>query len=50
MTRDLDDHVQLDSVSLDSMETGTELDTRNQLVLAVLGIAIPVVLLIWGWL
>ena len=49
MTGDLDDHVQLDAAALDAMETGGELDTRSQLLLATLGILVPLVLLVWGW-
>lgn len=50
MTGSLDDHVQLDSTALDTMETGTELDRGGHLLLALLGLIIPVVLLVWGWL
>lgn len=50
MTGDLDDHVRLDSTALDSMETGREFSAGDLVLLAVMGIVVPIVLLVWGWL
>ncbi|MGH3359115.1 MAG: hypothetical protein ACRDO7_09955 [Nocardioidaceae bacterium] len=45
-----DETVQVQASDLDSAPVGQELRRADYLLLAVLGIAIPVALLIWGWL
>lgn len=45
-----DETVDVQASDLDEAPTGEEFRTADYLLLAVLGVVIPVALLIWGWL
>lgn len=47
---EIDEIVALDPQALDSAPEGREFEGLDYWMLALLGIAIPIVLLIWGWL
>lgn len=44
-----DDTVEVQPSDLDSAAVGGELRRRDYLLLLVLGVAVPVGLLVWGW-
>lgn len=44
-----DETVEVQARELDSAPTGRELETADYVLLAALGVVIPIILLIWGW-